>query len=74
MEHVASIGDDLNDFQMLTSSKISFVPNNGSEYIKTIADIILSKNGGDGAVREMIEILIAREGLKEQYLKLWHYE
>jgi 3-deoxy-D-manno-octulosonate 8-phosphate phosphatase (KDO 8-P phosphatase) len=74
MEHVASIGDDLNDFQMLTSSKISFVPNNGSEYIKTIADIILSKNGGDGAVREMIEVLIEREGLREQYLKLWHYE
>ncbi len=71
IENVASIGDDLNDYSMLNSSKISFAPNNASLYIKDIADIILSNSGGDGAVREMIENLIAQEGLKEKYLKLW---
>ncbi len=73
MESVASIGDDLNDYSMLNSSKISFVPNNASSYVKDIDNtIILSKNGGDGAVREMIERLIILEGLEEKYLKLWH--
>jgi 3-deoxy-D-manno-octulosonate 8-phosphate phosphatase (KDO 8-P phosphatase) len=72
IDNVASIGDDLNDYTMLKSSKISFVPNNASSYIKDIADIILSKNGGNGAVREMIEELIILEGLEEKYLQLWH--
>ena len=72
MQSVASIGDDLNDYKMLKSSKISFVPSNASSYVKDIADIILSKNGGDGAVREMIEYLIALEGLEEKYLELWY--
>ena len=72
MDRVASIGDDLNDYNLLKASKLSFVPNNASSYIKEIASIILSKNGGDGAVREMIEYLIELENLKEDYLKLWH--
>ena len=71
IESVASIGDDLNDYNLLKASKVSFVPNNASPYVKEIASIILSKNGGDGAVREMIEYLIELENLKEEYLKLW---
>jgi len=72
MENVASIGDDLNDYSMLVSSKISFVPNNASDYVKNIADVILSQKGGDGAVREMIERLIISEGLEDKYLELWY--
>jgi len=72
MENVASIGDDLNDYSMLVSSKISFVPNNASDYVKNIADVILSQNGGEGAVRGMIERLIISEGLEDKYLELWY--
>ncbi|MCK4440860.1 MAG: HAD-IIIA family hydrolase, partial [Sulfurovaceae bacterium] len=50
MENVASIGDDLNDYSMLATSKISFAPANASIYVQKIVDIVLSKNGGDGAV------------------------
>jgi 3-deoxy-D-manno-octulosonate 8-phosphate phosphatase (KDO 8-P phosphatase) len=71
MENVASIGDDLNDMQMLKASKISFVPRDASAYVDKIATVILSKKGGDGAVREMIEYLIKKEGLEEKYLGLW---
>ncbi|HIQ28406.1 MAG TPA: HAD-IIIA family hydrolase [Sulfurovum sp.] len=71
MESVAAIGDDLNDLSMLKSAEISFVPRDASAYVDKIADVILSKKGGDGAVREMIEYLIVNEGLEEQYLKLW---
>jgi len=71
MENVASIGDDLNDYHMLSSSKVSFVPSNASHYVKDMADVTLSNRGGEGAVREMIEQLIISEGLEEKYLKLW---
>jgi len=72
MENVASAGDDLNDYSMLSLSQIAFVPANASTHVQRIADVILSKNGGDGAVREMIEKLIILESLEEKYLKLWY--
>lgn len=71
MDNVAAIGDDLNDLQMLKSAKVSFVPRDASAYVDKIATVVLSKKGGDGAVREMIEYLINREGLEKKYLELW---
>jgi len=72
MENVAAIGDDLNDLQMLKAAEISFVPRDASAYVDKIADVILTKTGGDGAVREMIENLIVQEGLEQKYLELWN--
>ena len=71
MDNVAAIGDDLNDLQMLQSAKMSFVPRDASAYVDKIATVVLTRKGGDGAVREMIEHLILKEGLEEKYLKLW---
>ena len=71
MENVAAIGDDLNDLSMLKAAKISFVPRDASAYVDKIATVVLSKKGGDGAVREMIEYLIAEQGLEAKYLELW---
>jgi len=71
MENVAAIGDDLNDLSMLKAAAISFVPRDASAYVDKIADVILTKKGGDGAVREMIEYLIKNEGLEKKYLALW---
>ncbi len=71
MENIAVIGDDLNDLQMLKLAKISFVPRDASIYVDKIANVILTKKGGDGAVREMIEYLIIEERLEKEYLALW---
>jgi 3-deoxy-D-manno-octulosonate 8-phosphate phosphatase (KDO 8-P phosphatase) len=71
MQNVASMGDDLNDKVMLQASKRSYVPNNASFHVKKDADVVLTRNGGDAAVREMIEELIVSEGLEEKYLALW---
>jgi len=71
MENVAAIGDDLNDLSMLTAAEISFVPRDASTYVDKIASVILTRKGGDGAVREMIEYLIKNEGLEEKYVGLW---
>ena len=71
MENVAAIGDDLKDLQMLKAAEVSFVPRDASAYVDKIATVILTKRGGDGAVREMIEYLMIKEGLEEKYLELW---
>jgi len=70
-DHVAAIGDDLNDLPMLKFAKISFVPQDASAYVHKAATVVLDKKGGDGAVREMIEYLIKKEGLEAKYLALW---
>ncbi len=71
MDNVAAIGDDLNDYKMLQSVNISFVPSDASSHVEKIANVVLMRRGGDGAVREMIEYLIAKEGLDQKYLDLW---
>ena len=71
MENVAAIGDDLNDLSMLKSAALSFVPRDASSYVDKVADVVLTKRGGEGAVREMIEYLIKKEGMEEKYLALW---
>jgi len=73
-ESVAAIGDDLNDYSMLKRAKQSFAPNNAVNYIKQSVNIVLQANGGEGAVREMIELIIKQEGLYKEYLGLWDAE
>ncbi len=70
-KNVAAIGDDLNDYRMLNLVGLSFTPNDGALDIKNIADIVLSKNGGDGVVREMIEYILDKEDIKDRFLAKW---
>ncbi|NOQ29956.1 MAG: HAD-IIIA family hydrolase [Helicobacteraceae bacterium] len=71
MQNVAAIGDDMNDYKMLKSVGLSFTPNDGSKHIKEIVNTVLETKGGDGAVREMIELLLKRDNLEEEFLDLW---
>jgi 3-deoxy-D-manno-octulosonate 8-phosphate phosphatase (KDO 8-P phosphatase) len=69
--NVAVIGDDLNDIGMIKFAAQAFCPNDASEYIKDEARV-LSKCGGDGAVREMIETIFKEQNLEKEFIKLWH--
>ncbi|NPA82719.1 MAG: HAD hydrolase family protein [Epsilonproteobacteria bacterium] len=71
LEEVAVIGDDLNDYKMLKEAGLSFAPADASFYIKNIVNVVLNKKGGEGAVREMIEYIIKKENLEEEFLRLW---
>ncbi|SFV63954.1 3-deoxy-D-manno-octulosonate 8-phosphate phosphatase [hydrothermal vent metagenome] len=71
MDNVAAIGDDLNDYKMLKEVEISFVPSDASQYVDKIATVILTRKGGNGAVREMIEYLVKKEGLEREFLDIW---
>ena len=68
---VAAIGDDLNDYTMLQSVKYSYTPADGSRYIKDIVKKRLTCKGGEGAVREMIEDVVAINDEEELFLSFW---
>ena len=59
LDEVAYIGDDINCYNLLKRVGYAFCPQNAVPQIKKITSIqILSKKGGDGAVREAIDILL----------------
>jgi 3-deoxy-D-manno-octulosonate 8-phosphate phosphatase (KDO 8-P phosphatase) len=68
---VAAIGDDLNDYEMLSFIGRSFTPKDGVSDIQEIVNTVLSKKGGDAAVREMIDIIIKENDQKDAFLSLW---
>ncbi len=67
---VAVIGDDLNDYNLLQWAGQAYTPKDGSDYLKTFAEV-LDRCGGDACVREMIEKVIRRNGEEEKFLALW---
>ena len=69
-DEVAGIGDDLNDYRMLKKVGLSFTLNDGVQDLKDIVDVITSLDGGNGAVREMIEYIIKFDNHKE-LKELW---
>jgi 3-deoxy-D-manno-octulosonate 8-phosphate phosphatase (KDO 8-P phosphatase) len=71
LKQIAVIGDDLNDFKMLSIAGISFAPADCSIYIHEVVDMILSNSGGKGAIREMIEYIVKKDNLEREFLALW---
>lgn len=68
---VAYIGDDINDTPILEKVGYSFAPSDACIYAKKAAKTVLKRGGGDGVVREMIEILLEQCDLKERFVKHW---
>jgi len=71
LEEMAAIGDDLNDLKMLRVVGRAFVPNNASRFVEEIASTVLTRDGGNGAVREMIETIVSDDGKEEAFLAFW---
>ena len=60
LSEVAYIGDDVNCFELLSNVGFAACPNNAVAKIKSIPGILqLSKNGGEGVVREFVEKILA---------------
>ena len=61
LDEVAFIGDDINDKEVLENVGIAACPADAIDEIKQIPNIkIMSKKGGEGAVREFIDKLLRR--------------
>ena len=63
LENVAFIGDDVNDFDILSAVGVKACPANAVDKIKCIPNIkIMAAKGGDGAVREFVDKYILANG------------
>lgn len=71
MDQVAAIGDDLNDLSLLRAVGLSFCPKDAMPLVQNEVNVILTKEGGRAAVREMIDIVIEKENLSEAFVNLW---
>lgn len=60
--NIAYVGDDLNDLDIMKEVKFKFTVNNGVDELKKISDYISSKDGGDGAVREIVDYILYNRG------------
>lgn len=68
-DEVAYIGDDLTDVVIFRRAGLSFATQNARPEVKKSAHAVLDRRGGDGAVREVIEMLLAARGAWEALLK-----
>ena len=62
LDEVMYIGDDINDIEVMNKVRYAACPKDAVKEVKNISDIISIKNGGNGAVREIIEIILKEQG------------
>lgn len=60
LKNVAYIGDDINDENTMKQTGYCACPADAVHRIKMVSNLILSKKGGDGCVREFIEVLFGQ--------------
>lgn len=58
LSDVAYIGDDENDLQCMKVCGLSGCPADAVESVKEAVDVVCTKDGGQGAVREFIEYIL----------------
>lgn len=73
-EEVAYIGDDLPDLPLIKLAGLGFTVANGHHLVKEQADFVTHNKGGQGAVREVCDLIMQTQGTLdlalEKYAKL----
>ena len=54
---VAYVGNDINDKDAMAITGFSFCPADAHKTIKEISDHIFKRNGGDGVIRELLDLI-----------------
>ena len=62
------IGDDRTDVEAMQLAALKVTPHDGQRIITRIADIILTRDGGRGAIRELAELVLDVRGIDEATL------
>jgi 3-deoxy-D-manno-octulosonate 8-phosphate phosphatase (KDO 8-P phosphatase) len=73
-DEVAYIGDDLTDVVIMRRVGLSFAPANARPEVKDVADLVVTLEGGHGAVRECAEIILKAKGHWQELLKKYEVE
>jgi len=62
LKQVAYIGDDVNDLESLCAVGFSAAPADGMPVVCNAVDYVCRKNGGEGGVRELAEMILKGQG------------
>lgn len=68
-EEVCYIGDDILDIPILTRVGLSACPFDAVETVKKYVHIVTKRKGGDGVVREVIDLILEGQNLKKQLIQ-----
>jgi 3-deoxy-D-manno-octulosonate 8-phosphate phosphatase (KDO 8-P phosphatase) len=70
-EHIAYVGDDLFDKNIMKAIKYPFCPSDSVMDIKAICGFnnILSKNGGENVVMELVDLLLKKKLINDATLE-----
>ena len=71
---VCFIGDDLTDLVVLGRCALSFAPADAVAEVKTVVDRVLTAEGGRGAVREAVELILKARGDWDRVLARFSFE
>jgi YrbI family 3-deoxy-D-manno-octulosonate 8-phosphate phosphatase len=58
-DNVAFIGDDVNDLDIIKSVGFSACPRDAVDKVAEIVDFVCTKNGGQGAFREFVDLILS---------------
>jgi len=64
LDEVAYIGDDVNDYELLCHVGLAVAVRDASRLPKSVAHLVTEAKGGEGAVRELCELIL--EAQREQ--------
>ena len=65
---LAYIGDDVIDLKVMSLVGFKIAPQNAVEEVKQRVDYITTKKGGDGVLREVVELILKSQDLYTDYL------
>ena len=68
-EEVAFIGDDLTDLPLMGQSGLAIAVGDAVAEVKASAHYVTQANGGDGAVREVVELILKAQGRWDEIVK-----
>ncbi len=60
LEAICFMGDDVNDLSAMELAGLSAAPANAQKAVRARADHVTERSGGHGAVRELVDMLLAR--------------
>jgi 3-deoxy-D-manno-octulosonate 8-phosphate phosphatase (KDO 8-P phosphatase) len=74
LDQIAYVGDDLTDVPILRRAGLAFAPANARPEVKRRVHYVTAAAGGEGALREIAEILLQAQGYWDGLLKKYEVE
>ena len=68
-DEVAYVGDGLIDIPAMNIAGLSIAVNNADLRVKESADIVTQKNGGDGALKEVVNFILSKQNKIDQAIQ-----